>query len=206
MTHRKAVFVVDDDPGMLRGIKRLLREFGFDAVLFDSAEAFQSQANLDDAFCVVLDVNLQNSSGIDLRKRLTTRGISLPVIFITGNDSDATRTAALNWVVQPILQSRSRRNHLSIRSKRRRPALYRMVCTTAEDLDHRYRRSILPANDYANIFWEAVRQPNHHISNLIATRPQIIRPKSVDFLRHSRERILPARHAIADSTAAIRTK
>lgn len=96
MTHRKAVFVVDDDLGMLRGIKRLLREFGFDAVLFDSAEAFQSQANLDDAFCVVLDVNLQNSSGIDLRKRLTTRGISLPVIFITGNDSDATRTAALD--------------------------------------------------------------------------------------------------------------
>lgn len=86
---------MDDDPGMLRGLKRLLREYGFDAVLFNSAEAFQSQANLDDAFCIVLDVNLHDSSGIDLRQQLKSRGISVPVIYITGNDSDATRAAAL---------------------------------------------------------------------------------------------------------------
>ena len=95
MLKRKAVFVVDDDPGMLRGLKRLLREYGFDAVLFDSAEAFQSEANLEDAFCIVLDVNLQDSSGIDLRQQLKSRGIFVPVIFITGNDSEATRAAAL---------------------------------------------------------------------------------------------------------------
>jgi FixJ family two-component response regulator len=95
LSKRKAVFVVDDDPGMLRGLKRLLREYGFDAVLFDSAEAFQSEANLEDAFCIVLDVNLQDSSGIDLRQQLKSRGIFVPVIFITGNDSEATRAAAL---------------------------------------------------------------------------------------------------------------
>ena len=95
MSNRKAVFVVDDDPGMLRGLKRLLREYGFDAVLFNSAEAFQSQANLDDAFCIVLDVNLHDSSGIDLRQQLKSHGISVPVIYITGNDNDATRAAAL---------------------------------------------------------------------------------------------------------------
>jgi FixJ family two-component response regulator len=95
LSNRKAVFVVDDDPGMLRGLKRLLREYGFDAVLFNSAEAFQNQANLDDAFCIVLDVNLHDSSGIDLRQQLKSRGISVPVIYITGNDSDATRAAAL---------------------------------------------------------------------------------------------------------------
>jgi FixJ family two-component response regulator len=95
LAHGRAVFVVDDDPGMLRSIKRLLREYGFDAVLFESAEAFQRRANLDDAFCVVLDINLTDGSGIELRRRLSGRGIDLPVIFITGNDSDATREAAL---------------------------------------------------------------------------------------------------------------
>jgi len=80
---------------MLRSVKRLLREHGFTAVLFDSAEAFQSQANLDNAFCVILDVNLNDGSGIELREHLVRRGISLPVIFITGNDSEATRRAAL---------------------------------------------------------------------------------------------------------------
>ncbi len=95
MAPGKAVFVVDDDPGMLRSVKRLLREYGFTAVLFDSAEAFQRQANLDNAFCVILDVNLNDGSGIELREHLVRRGISLPVIFITGNDSEATRRAAL---------------------------------------------------------------------------------------------------------------
>jgi len=93
--HGRAVFVVDDDPGMLRSVKRLLRQYGFEAVLFDSAEAFQRRANFDDAFCVVLDINLTDGSGIELKQRLSGRGIELPVIFITGNDSDATRAAAL---------------------------------------------------------------------------------------------------------------
>ena len=38
---RKVVFVVDDDPGTLKGVKRLLREHGFDCVLFQSAEALK---------------------------------------------------------------------------------------------------------------------------------------------------------------------
>ena len=86
---------MDDDPGMLRSVKRLLGQYGFNAVLFDSAETFQRQANLSDAFCVILDINLDDGSGIELRKRLADCGTSLPVIFITGNDSDATREAAL---------------------------------------------------------------------------------------------------------------
>lgn len=95
MPLRKSVFVVDDDPGMLRSVRRLLGQYGFNAVLFDSVETFQRQANLSDAFCVILDINLDDGSGIELRKRLADCGTSLPVIFITGNDSDATREAAL---------------------------------------------------------------------------------------------------------------
>jgi FixJ family two-component response regulator len=91
----KAVFVVDDDAGMLRSVNRLLKEYGFNGVLFDSVEAFQKRANLDEAFCVVLDINLQDGSGIELRKWLAGSDVSLPVIFITGNDSGAARKAAL---------------------------------------------------------------------------------------------------------------
>jgi FixJ family two-component response regulator len=95
LAHGRAVFVVDDDPGMRRSVKRLLREYGYDAVLFESVEAFQRQANLADAFCLVLDINLPDGSGIELWQRLSGGGISLPVIFISGNDSDTTREAAL---------------------------------------------------------------------------------------------------------------
>ena len=80
---------------MLRGMKRLLREHGFDVVLFDSAEALRKHDGFGEAFCIVLDVNLNDGSGIDLRHQLTAAGISLPVIYITGNDNHTTRMAAL---------------------------------------------------------------------------------------------------------------
>jgi FixJ family two-component response regulator len=95
LPNQKAVFVVDDDPSMLRGMKRLLREHGFEAVLFDSAEALRNHENFGEAFCIILDINLNDGSGIDLRHQLTAAGISLPVIYITGNDNHATRMAAL---------------------------------------------------------------------------------------------------------------
>lgn len=95
LSKQKLVFVVDDDPGMLRGVRRLLREHGYDSVLFTSADAFQKHDNFEQATCVVLDIHLNNESGIELRHRLKAAGISLPVIYMTGKDSDATRMAAI---------------------------------------------------------------------------------------------------------------
>ena len=80
---------------MLRGVSRLLRQHGFTVALFDSIESFEDRADLDAAFCMVLDINLKDGSGIELRQRLNVRAASLPVIFITGNDSETTRAAAL---------------------------------------------------------------------------------------------------------------
>jgi FixJ family two-component response regulator len=95
LPERRLVYVVDDDPSMLRGVKRLLREHGYDSVLFSTADAFQTHNDFDKAVCVILDIDLNDTSGIDVRRRLTASGISLPVIFITGKDSPATRMAAL---------------------------------------------------------------------------------------------------------------
>jgi FixJ family two-component response regulator len=95
LPHRKAVFVVDDDPSMLKGMRRLLKQHGYDAVPFETAKALKDHGHFDQAFCIVLDVNLSDGSGIDLRHHLTDSGIELPVIYITGNDSHATRMAAM---------------------------------------------------------------------------------------------------------------
>ena len=77
------------------GLKRLLRQHGFDSVLFASAEAFQNHNDFEKAVCVILDINLNDGSGIELRHRLKADGISVPVIYITGNDNPAVRMAAL---------------------------------------------------------------------------------------------------------------
>jgi FixJ family two-component response regulator len=92
---RQSVFVVDDDPSMRIGMKRLLRQHGFNTTLFDSANALLSQGDFGKAFCVILDINLNGESGIALRLRLADKGVTLPVIYITGNDSEANRAAAI---------------------------------------------------------------------------------------------------------------
>lgn len=91
----KVVFVVDDDPAMLRSIGRLLRQVGYDCFLFQSAEAFANHDDFGNAACIVLDINLGDVSGIDLRHRLKAVNESVPVIYITGNDKPAVREAAL---------------------------------------------------------------------------------------------------------------
>jgi FixJ family two-component response regulator len=93
--HRKVVFVVDDDPSMLKGMRRLLKQHGYDTVPFETAKALRDYGDFGQAFCIVLDVNLSDGSGIDLRHHLAESGIALPVIYITGNDSHATRMAAM---------------------------------------------------------------------------------------------------------------
>jgi FixJ family two-component response regulator len=95
LRNRNVVFVVDDDPGMLKGVERLLRQHGYDSVLFSSAEALQSHDDFRTACCIILDINLNGESGVDLRYRLKAAGISLPVIYITGNDTPAGRMAAV---------------------------------------------------------------------------------------------------------------
>jgi FixJ family two-component response regulator len=95
LPHRKTVFVVDDDPSMLKGMRRLLKQHGYDTIPFETAKALRDYDDFGQAFCIVLDVNLSDGSGIDLRHHLADSGIELPVIYITGNDSHATRMAAV---------------------------------------------------------------------------------------------------------------
>ena len=89
-TQNKVVFVVDDDPSALSGIARLLKVHGFQAVTFASVEDFCARANARNAGCLVLDIQLGQASGIELKCQLAASGSLPPVIFITGNDTNVT--------------------------------------------------------------------------------------------------------------------
>jgi len=95
MQNRKLVLVVDDDPAMLRCVQRLLQQHAYQPILFSSAQAFKNHADFEKAVCVILDINLDDGSGIELRHRLKADGISVPVIYMTGSEDPAIREAAL---------------------------------------------------------------------------------------------------------------
>jgi FixJ family two-component response regulator len=94
-TDSNIVLVVDDDLGMLKSVQRLLRLHAYEPVLFSSAKAFECDAHPDRAGCIILDINLPDGSGIELRHRLKEDGVSAPVIFMTGNQNPVARDAAV---------------------------------------------------------------------------------------------------------------
>jgi FixJ family two-component response regulator len=96
MVSRKPILVLDDDHSVLKAVERLLKVRGFDVETFPTIGTFTEHGNPRTASCLVLDINLHGSSGIELKRKLNEAGIALPVIFITGRDEDVTRRAALS--------------------------------------------------------------------------------------------------------------
>ena len=93
---RNIVLVVDDDLGVLEGVERLLRAHAYEPILFSSADAFKNHTDFEKTVCVIFDINLNDGSGIELRRRLKDTGVSVPVIYMTGNEDPAVRKAALD--------------------------------------------------------------------------------------------------------------
>jgi len=78
------VFVVDDDPAMRQSLRWLIESVGLAVEDFDSAEAFLRRYHDDDPGCLVLDVRMPGTSGLELQELLTGHGVQIPVIVVTG--------------------------------------------------------------------------------------------------------------------------
>jgi len=83
--------VVDDDESVRESLPDLLKEFGFEARTFSSAEEFLASGLVDETKCLVLDVAMPGMSGPDLQQELTRRDREVPIVFITGQRDPATR-------------------------------------------------------------------------------------------------------------------
>ena len=95
MASGKGIIVLDEDTSVLGALKRVLKTHGFDVEVFDTVRGFLGSPRLSDASCLVLDIDLNGTSGIELKRQLTSAGVSVPVIFITGANKEANRQAAL---------------------------------------------------------------------------------------------------------------
>ena len=92
MDPRPLISVVDDDESVRESLPDLLREFGFEAQTFSSAEEFLASDSVVDTNCLVLDVAMPGMSGPDLQRELKTREQSIPIVFITAARDATVRT------------------------------------------------------------------------------------------------------------------
>jgi len=101
------VFVVDDEPAVRKALSRLLRAAGFEVFEFASSEEFLRRLPPDAAGCATLDVHMPGLDGLDVQRELAARGISLPIIFLTGRGDvpksvRAMKDGAVDFLTKPV--------------------------------------------------------------------------------------------------------
>ena len=89
------VSIVDDDESVRESLPDMVREFGFAAQAFSSAEAFLASVFVDQTRCLILDVAMPGMSGPDLQRELANRRQKIPIVFITASGDQAIRTRVL---------------------------------------------------------------------------------------------------------------
>jgi FixJ family two-component response regulator len=101
------VFIVDDDPGVLKALSRRLRQKGYDIVAYTSPQEFLAQHDPAVPGCALLDVAMPALDGLALQQALTAGGSNRPVIFITGAGSIPTsvramKAGAIDFLTKPV--------------------------------------------------------------------------------------------------------
>ena len=91
---RKTIAVVDDDSLMLQALTRLLKAQGFDVRAYSTAQSFLDGA-VSEVNCLVLDIGLTGMSGIELAQKMNADGLAVPVVFITGLNTEEVRAEAM---------------------------------------------------------------------------------------------------------------
>jgi FixJ family two-component response regulator len=89
------VSVVDDDESVRESLPDLLRQFGFAAEAFSSAEAFLASDVVSETSCLLLDIAMPGMSGPDLQQELKRRRHTIPIVFITANGDRTLRLSLL---------------------------------------------------------------------------------------------------------------
>jgi len=101
------VYVVDDDPDVLKAIERLLESVGLNVATFPSPQAFLERYDRNAPGCLVLDLALPGLNGLELQRVLEQEMSFLPVVFLTGHGDiaasvQAMKHGAADFLTKPV--------------------------------------------------------------------------------------------------------
>ena len=95
IVQRPLVSVVDDDESVRESLPDLLRELGYSARAFSSAEEFLASDCVGETRCLILDIAMPGMTGPDLQQELTLRGQEIPIVFITAQADETLRARSI---------------------------------------------------------------------------------------------------------------
>ena len=103
----QVIAIVDDDELMRGALAGLLKEAGFPAQVFSSAEEFLASGQPRQTACLIADIRMPGMSGLDLQAKLNAIEIKIPIIFITAHGDarlrlQAMRAGAVEFLTKPF--------------------------------------------------------------------------------------------------------
>lgn len=110
MNERRVVYLIDDDEAIRRSAGFLLRTSGFDVRAYASGTAFLKESRGAEPGCILLDVRMPNIDGLEVQRVLNERGVSMPVIVLTGHGDvgiavTAMKAGAVDFLEKPFEKS-----------------------------------------------------------------------------------------------------
>lgn len=99
------IAVVDDDESLRESLEGLLKSLGYETTVFSSAESFLESELPADIACLIIDVHMPGMSGPGLQRELISRGLNIPIIFITAQgDKDMVARIMASGAVDCLLK------------------------------------------------------------------------------------------------------
>lgn len=114
MNRRQTVFVVDDDLAMQRSIAFAVRSASLHVETYATAEEFLAAWVPDNPGCLVLDLRMPGMTGLSLQQTLVQRGVTIPIVFITGHGDISACVQAMKAGAVDFLEKPFDRDHLLI--------------------------------------------------------------------------------------------
>jgi len=107
MSNDPIIYVVDDDPSVRDAVQTLLKSVGLRSLTFESPAKFMELKRPGTPCCLLLDVALPGSNGLDFQDQLAKAGIQIPIVFITAHGdipmtSRAIKAGAVEFLTKPF--------------------------------------------------------------------------------------------------------
>jgi FixJ family two-component response regulator len=104
-------FLIDDDPGVLKALSRIVRTAGYETVSYSSPREFLQAHDPSMPGCAILDLTMPELDGLELQQRLARAGDQLPIIFLSGHADvpasvRAMKAGAVDFLVKPVDRDR----------------------------------------------------------------------------------------------------
>lgn len=98
------IYIIDDQPSVLKALGEMLNVYGYSTELYESADSFLNALGKPQPGCVVADVRMPGTDGIELVRELARRGIDLPVVLISGHADVPMAVAAIKAGAEDFIE------------------------------------------------------------------------------------------------------